>query len=178
LEIRRIANHYYIPVLLSENERIDYIRSVIHVESEVHFLRSLDEYLRKKDHRFKNFDWWLFSRVDETTDEINIPYYYPIENRIANFKPDFIFWLKKENRYQIVFIDPKGTGRTEYEHKIDGYRALFEENGTPKMFIYQGVEVTVYVYLFTPDRQFLADGYRKYWFDNIEQVMNSLDGEG
>jgi type III restriction enzyme len=178
LEIRRIANHYYIPVLLSENERIDYIRSVIHVESEVHFLRSLDEYLRKKDHRFKNFDWWLFSRVDETTDEINIPYYYPIENRIANFKPDFIFWLKKGNRYQIVFIDPKGTGRTEYEHKVDGYRALFEENGTPKMFIYQGVEVTVYVYLFTPDRQFLADGYRKYWFDNIEQVMNSLDGEG
>lgn len=175
LEIRRIANHYYIPVLLSENERIDYIRSVIHVESEVRFLRSLDEYLRNKDHRFKNFDWWLFSRVDETVDDINIPYYYPVENRIANFKPDFIFWFKKGNRYQIIFIDPKGTGRTEYEHKIDGYRALFEENDLPKVFHHQGMEVTVHVYLFTPDRQYLAKGYRKYWFDNIGQVMNSID---
>jgi type III restriction enzyme len=174
LEIRRIANHYYIPVLLSENEKIDYIRSVIHVESEVRFLRSLEEYLRKKDNRFKAFDWWIFSRADEKSDDINIPYYYPIENRIANFKPDFIFWLKKGERYHIVFIDPKGTGRTEYEHKVDGYRFLFEENGQPKVFRHQGLEVTVHVFLFTPDRQYLADGYRKYWFDNIEQVMGAI----
>ena len=174
LEIRKIANHYYIPVLLSENERIDYIRSVIHVESEVRFLRSLNEYLRQEDQRFKDFDWWLFSRVDEKSDEINIPYYYPIENRIANFKPDFIFWLKKGDRYRIVFIDPKGTRHTEYEYKIDGYRALFEEYGVPKVFHHAGLDVTVHVYLFTPDRQSLTEGYRKFWFDNIEQVMNSL----
>jgi len=177
LRIQRIANHYYIPVLLSENERIDYIRSVIHVESEVHFLRALEEYLRKKDHRFKDFDWWLFSRVDETVDDINIPYYYPIENRIANFKPDFIFWLKKGDRYHIVYIDPKGTGRTEYEHKVDGYRTLFEENGVPKVFHHQGMEVVVNVFLYTSDRQYLAEGYRKYWFDHIDQVLKSLDGQ-
>ena len=139
------------------------------------FLRSLEEYLRKKDHRFKNFDWWLFSRVDETVDDINIPYYYPIENRIANFKPDFIFWLKRGNRYHIVYIDPKGTGRTEYEHKIDGYRALFEENDVPKVFHHQGMEVIVNVFLYTADRQYLADGYKKYWFDNIDQAIETID---
>jgi len=175
LKIQRIANHYYIPVLLSENERIDYIRSVIHVESEVRFLRSLEEYLRKKDHRFKNFDWWLFSRVDETVDDINIPYYYPIENRIANFKPDFIFWLKKGNQYHIVYIDPKGTGRTKYEHKVDEYRALFKENGMLKGFNIKAMEVKVNVFLYTADRQYLAEGYRRYWFDNIEQVLKALD---
>jgi hypothetical protein len=116
----------------------------------------------------------LFSRVDETVDDINIPYYYPIENRIANFKPDFIFWLKKENRYHIVYIDPKGTGRTEYEHKIDGFRALFEENRVPKVFHHQGMEVAVSVFLYTADRQYLADGYKKYWFDSIDQVLTSL----
>lgn len=177
LRIQRIANHYFIPILLSDTERIDYIHSVIHVDSEVRFLRSLEDYLRQKDHLFNYFDWWLFSRVDETLDEINIPYYFPIDNRIANFKPDFIFWLQKGNKYHIVYIDPKGTGRTEYEHKIDGYRTLFEENGVPRVFRHQGLDVSVHVFLFTPDRQYLAEGYKKYWFDNIMQVLNSIYGE-
>ncbi len=174
LEIRRIANHYYVPVLLSENEKIDYIRSVIHVESEVRFIRALEGYTRLPENRFKDYEWWLFSRVDEKLDDIAIPYYYPIENRMANFKPDFIFWLKKGARYQILFVDPKGTGRTEYEHKVDGYRALFEEKGQPKVFQYQDLSVTVHLSLFTPDKQFLAEGYRKYWFDSLEQVMEEI----
>jgi hypothetical protein len=174
LDIRRIANHYYIPVLLSRNEKIDYIRSVIHVESEVRFIDSLEEHLRQKNNRFKEFDWWVFSRVDEKSDEITIPYYYPIENRLANFKPDFIFWLKKGDHYRILFVDPKGTGRAEYEHKVDGYRTLFEENGSPRVFHFKGMQVTIHLILFTADRQFLADEYRKYWFDTIAKAINEL----
>lgn len=30
------------------------------------------------------------------------------------------------------------------------------------------------ILLFTSDRQYLADGYRKYWFDNIDQVMGAI----
>jgi len=67
------------------------------MESDVRFLRSLEEYLHKRDHGFKDFDWWLFSRVNETVDDLNIPYYYPIENRITNFNPGFIFWIKRGN---------------------------------------------------------------------------------
>jgi hypothetical protein len=40
------------------------------------------------------------------------------------------------------------------------------------------MEVIVSVFLFTADRQYLADGYKKYWFDNIDQVLNAIDGEG
>jgi type III restriction enzyme len=174
LEIRRIAHHYFVPVLISPEERIDYIRSVIQVESEVRFLRLLEEYVKGESNKLKDYDWWLFSRVDEKMDDINIPYYYPIENRIANFKPDFIFWLKKGNRYHILFVDPKGTGRTEYEHKVDGYRSLFEEGGKPKVFEYEGLEVSVHVFLYTPDRQFLAEGYKRYWFDQIDSVLESI----
>ena len=174
LEIKRFDKHYYIPLLLSDNDRIAYIRSVIRVESEVRFVRQLEAYLEQADNKFKEFDWWLFSRVDETSDNVNIPYYYPIENRIANFKPDFIFWLKKGQRYHILLIDPKGTGRTEYEHKVDGYKNLFEEHGQPKEFQYGDMFVNVHVFLHTQDRNILAEGYRDYWFDGVEQVLENL----
>ncbi len=174
LVIKNIANHYYVPLLLSDSERIDYIRTVIHVESEKKFLEKLDVYIRKPDNQLIAFDWWLFSRLDEKMDEIVIPYYYPHENRFANFNPDFIFWMQRGNRYQILFVDPKGTGRTEYEHKVDGYKALFEENGVPKIFKYQDMDVSVHVSLFTDDSAYLAEGYRKYWFDSIESMVKSI----
>ena len=174
LDIRRISNHYYIPVLLSPDEKIDFIHSVIHVASEVQFLEKLETYLCDKNNLFNQFDWWLLSHVDEKSDNITIPYYYAVENRIANFKPDFIFWLKKGEHYHILFVDPKGTGRTEYEHKVDGYKALFEENGKPKQFNYQGLQVSVHVFLYTADKAYLAQGYKRYWFDQIEQAVNSL----
>ncbi len=46
----------------------------------------------------------MFSKIDETLDEVYIP--------------DFIFWLKKDNNYFIVFIDPKSTEFTKYQNKI------------------------------------------------------------
>lgn len=176
LEIRQIANHYYIPVLLSRDERIDYIRSVIRVESERRFLSELEAYVSEPNNRLKACDWWLFSRVDEYLDNIGIPYYYPIENRMALFKPDFIFWMQRGSRYDIVFVDPKGTGRTEYEHKVDGYRALFEAEDEPKIFEYEGLEVRVRAFLHTADRQYLAEGYRRYWVDRMEQVVEGVLG--
>ncbi|MCD4671927.1 MAG: DEAD/DEAH box helicase family protein [Anaerolineaceae bacterium] len=174
LKIRRLEKHYYIPVLLTETERVSFIRSIIHVPSEVRFLHQLEDYLKQKNNKFKEFDWWLFSRIDEQQDRVNIPYYNPIKNRISHFNPDFIFWLKKGEDYHIVFVDPKGTGRTEYEHKVDGYRNLFEENGEPKVFHYQNLNVRVHVFLFTADSQYLAEGYRRYWFDNIDQMLENL----
>ena len=138
------------------------------------FLATLEDYLARPDNRVEQFDWWLFSRVDEKSDNITIPYYYPFENRIANFKPDFIFWLQKGERYHILFVDPKGTGRAEYQHKVDGYQALFEINGKPKVIPFQGLSVSVHVSLFTEDVQFPAEGYRRYWFDNIDKVLANI----
>lgn len=68
----------------------------------------------------------FLSKIDETLDEVYIPYYRPKTNRTEKLKPDFIFWLKKGNDYTILFIDPKGTEYTDAYRKIDGYSKIFE----------------------------------------------------
>ncbi|MDH7554939.1 MAG: DEAD/DEAH box helicase family protein, partial [Spirochaetota bacterium] len=90
LKIKYLANHYYLPVIVSETEKIDYLNHIINVDSEVRFIEQLEEYLAKPDNIFSQFDRWMFSKLDQTLDEVYIPYYNPKENKIANFKPDFI----------------------------------------------------------------------------------------
>ena len=127
INFEEIKEHYYLPLLVSTDDTLDYLRSVIKVPSEVRFLRKLEEELARDENVFEKFDWWLFSRIDENWDQVNIPYYYPIENRIANFKPDFIFWLQKGDEYHILFVDPKGISHMEYLYKVQGFQEYFEE---------------------------------------------------
>lgn len=169
-----VAQHYYLPMLTSEDEKIEYIRSVIKVESEIRFLKKLISYLEEPENKFKMMDWWLFSRVDETYDQVNVPYYNPPENKVLNFKPDFIFWLQRGSDYNIIFVDPKGTSRTEYEHKVDGFRELFEKDGRPIVFEYDGLRVQVHLFLFTTDTALLSDGYRRFWLDRVEGLLAGI----
>lgn len=174
ITIKHIAQHYYLPVVLSEDERVDYIRHIIKTKSEVEFVKDLEEYLNQSDNKFKEFDWWLFSKLDESLDEVYLPYYHPKANRIAKFKPDFIFWLKKGNRYLIVFVDPKGVEYTEYQRKVDGYCAVFEENGSPKVFHHNGLDVTVHLFLYTKDVSKLSEGYRRFWAGSVDEMLRRL----
>ena len=151
IAIKHIAQHYYLPVVLSEDGKADYIRHIIRTPSEVKFIRELETYLAQPNNQFQRFDWWFFSKLDESLDEVYIPYYDPKTNRMARFKPDFIFWLCKGNRYWIVFVDPKGTEHTDFLRKIDGYREVFENDGQPKRFCYDGKDVTVHLLLQPPD---------------------------
>lgn len=169
-----VAQHYYLPILTSEDEKIEYIRTVIKVESEIRFLKKLTSYLEEPENKFKMMDWWLFSRVDETYDQVNVPYYNPPENKVLNFKPDFIFWLQKGSDYHIIFVDPKGTSRTEYEHKVDGFRELFEKEGRPLVFNYGGLRVQVHLFLFTTDTALLSDGYRRFWLDRVDGLLAGI----
>lgn len=176
IKIKHILNHYYIPVIFTEDEKIDYITHIIKTPSEVRFINELEGYLSDSENKFKNFDWWFFSKLDESTDEIYIPYYYPDTNSVERFKPDFIFWLKKDKNYYIVFVDPKGTKHTDYMHKIDGYKAIFEkEDGTQKEFYFGNLKVKVYMFLYTDDINKLPqEGYRKYWYDSISSVLSYI----
>lgn len=171
LRIRHIANHYYVPIILSEAEKVDYIKHVIKTPSEVKFVNDLERYL-ENDNKFKEFDWWLFSKLDESLDHVYIPYYDPKTNRIRHFYPDFVFWLQKGDGYSIVFIDPKGTSHTDYMHKVDGYRMIFEEDGNGrKVLDHEGLKVRVFTFLYTDDVNMLAQGYREYWSDNIGKAI-------
>jgi hypothetical protein len=174
IQFKNFLNHYYLPLIVSKDEKIEYIRSIIKVKSEVKFLEDLEKYLEKPENQFQKFDWWLFSRVDENYDQVNIPYYNPFENKVLNFKPDFIFWLLKGKDYHILFVDPKGTSRTEYEHKVDGFMELFEVDAKPKRFSFEDLNIQVHLALFTSDRAFSAGHYRRFWLDSIECLVQNI----
>jgi len=170
-------------VLVSESEKIDYLNHIINVESERKFIEELEkyleEYLTKPDNVFSQFDWWMFSKLDQTLDEVLIPYYNPKENNIANFKPDFIFWAQKGKRYLILFVDPKGTEHADGYRKIDGYSRIFEiEQGGQKVsrdFLYNGFVINTKL-LLMPKRGIadVPENYRKYWFDNFADFADKI----
>ncbi|CUT03325.1 DEAD/DEAH box helicase family protein [Candidatus Chrysopegis kryptomonas] len=170
LRIKHIATHYYLPLILSEDEKIDYIKHIIKTKSEVEFINDLDDYLSENDNKFKMFDWWMFSKLDESLDEIYIPYYNPNLNKISRFYPDFIFWLKKGRNYFIVFVDPKGTEHVDYQRKIDGYNTIFRKNKKTK----NSLQVTVHLFFRTKDINKIPKEYQKFWFDQIEMMLSKL----
>ncbi|MCS6876324.1 MAG: DEAD/DEAH box helicase family protein [Aquificaceae bacterium] len=175
LHIKYIAEHYYLPVLVSDEEKkVEYISNIIKVRSEIEFINQLENYLQEQNNKFKDFDWWFFSKLDEKYDEVYIPYYDPQTNSIRKFKPDFIFWLCRGKDYFIVFVDPKSSTHTSYEYKVDGYRVLFEESNQPKKFEHEGYIVRVFLFLKTEDENRLSELYRKYWFDSIDQMLGRI----
>jgi DNA-binding transcriptional MerR regulator len=174
IAIKHIAQHYYLPVVLSEDGKADYIRHIIRTPSEVKFIRELETYLAQPNNQFQRFDWWFFSKLDESLDEVYIPYYDPKTNRMARFKPDFIFWLCKGSRYWIVFVDPKGTEHVDYQRKIEGYREVFCENGKLRAFHHCGKDVTVHLFIAVQDVSSVPEEYRAFAFDEVETLIGRL----
>lgn len=177
IKIKYLANHYYLPVIVSETEKIDYLNHIINVDSEIRFIEQLEEYLAEPDNIFTQFDWWMFSKLDQTLDEVFIPYYNPKENNIANFKPDFIFWAQKGKRYLILFVDPKGTEHADGYRKIDGYSRIFETAGEKESrdFSYNGFSINTKL-LLKPRRGIaeVLDNYKRYWFDNFVDFARKI----
>jgi superfamily II DNA or RNA helicase len=179
IKIKYLANHYYLPVIVSETEKIDYLNHIINVDSEVRFIEQLEEYLAKPDNVFTQFDWWMFSKLDQTLDEVLISYYNPKENNISNFKPDFIFWAQKGKRYLILFVDPKGTEHADGYRKIDGYSRIFEieKNGQKQSrdFSYNGFTINTRL-LLKPRRGIagVLGNYKRYWFDNFDDFASKI----
>ncbi|MCM8822657.1 MAG: DEAD/DEAH box helicase family protein [Candidatus Omnitrophica bacterium] len=177
IKIKYLANHYYLPVLVSKTEKIDYINHIINVDSEVRFIEQLEKYIAKPDNVFAQFDWWMFSKLDATLDEVFIPYYNPQNNNIANFKPDFIFWAQKGKRYLILFVDPKGTEHADGYRKIDGYSRIFEkgEQKQSRDFSYNGLIINTKLLL--KPKQGMAgvlENYKRYWFDNFVDFADKI----
>ncbi len=168
LKIKYIINHYYLPIILSKEEKIDYITHIIKTESEVKFIEDLEKFIENNK---IDVDWWMFSKIDEHLDEIYLPYYDPEKNKIRKFKPDFIFWIKKGNNYFIIFVDPKSHKYSDYQHKVEWFKKYFEENGKPKEFEFNGFKINVLLYLYTEDVNTLSEGYKKYWLDNVGKIF-------
>lgn len=176
VQIKNIAAHYYLPLLVAEDEKIDYIRHIITVESERKFIEQLEIYLKEAGNQFGPFDWWMFSKTDESLDRIVIPYYDRSTNRMREFHPDFIFWLKCWDKYTILFVDPKGTKNTDYEYKVDGYEQIFLDPQTHEVreFLYKGLKVQVRLAMYNPAASQVPMKYQDYWYDSPREILEKL----
>jgi len=179
IRIKYVTHHYYIPLILSETnsieEKMSHIRHIIKTPSEVRFVEDLEDYLAKDDNKFKEFDWWMFSKLDESLDEVFIPYYNPKENKISSFNPDFIFWLQKGNKYFIVFVDPKGIEHSGWADKLNGYKNIFEEKF--KEINYNGFKVGVKLFFISRDASIVRQRFpehAQYWFSNIGKMLETI----
>ncbi len=167
LKIKKLAQHYYFPVVMG-SEKTNYIKHIIKIDSEVKFLNTLVEWL---DGNSVGWDAWMFSKIDESLDDIRIPYYDKSKNEYRNFKPDFIFWMRKGNEYRIVFVDPKSTQLADAYRKIDGYENLFEENEMPHTFKnYENIKVQVKLLMFNNPSASL-EKYRRHWTDTPKDIF-------
>ncbi len=171
ISIRNVSNHYYIPVMIADDSKEDLINHIIKEESERKFIKDLENFIKNNK---IDVDFWFFSKIDQTTDKVYIPYYNKKTNKQDKFYPDFIFWIKKGNDYYIVFVDPKSTAFTDYEYKVDGYSKIFEENDGVKRFQFDELKIYVYVYLFlyTDDKNKLPDKYKNYWYDDPKAIFD------
>ncbi|TAE71702.1 MAG: DEAD/DEAH box helicase [Bacteroidetes bacterium] len=176
--IKNLLNHYYYPTIISESEKISWLKHIIDTQSEIDFVNHLEKHTQQKDNVLNRFDWWFFCKIDHTLDKkIYIPY---IDAKVGkrDFLPDFVFWLQKGNRYHILYIDPKGTRDSGYLDKIKGYADLFEENNQPKIFKFDDKQISVHLRLITNDLANVSDAisYKRFWaeVDKLESIFNDL----
>lgn len=159
LNIIKFTNHYYNPLIYSNVEKVDYIKNIITVESEVQFLKSLINYTDSKEFLFN----WMFSSLNEKTDKIFIPYFSRQLNKERKFFPDFIFWLNQGEKYKIIFIDPKGTAHSDYISKLEEFERIFTTDGKPNIYKYKDYLVEFDIKMITDDINSVPLNYQKYW---------------
>lgn len=166
LRLIKLAQHYYLPLILSEHEKLDYIKHIIDVQSEYNFIDNLTSYIKNQKDNIKCD--WMFSKIDQTIDDrtIAMPYFSQKDNNYHDFYPDFIFWIKKDNNYKIVFVDPKGTEFTSYLSKVDAFEKMFLENGKPKLFEYKNFNISFDLKLYYDGEGTIPEKYRSYWTTN------------
>ncbi|GAA7853956.1 DEAD/DEAH box helicase family protein [Helicobacter pylori] len=155
-ELLKLKEHYYTPLIKAKN--CDWLKHVVKVESEIDFLKELQETETIKTLQ-ENYDFWAFSKIDEHLDNLFIPY---IDNSTGErkFFPDFIFWLQKGDTQIICFIDPKGITYADYEHKADAYKLFKDKIFNPKNDPHCKIKVVLKFY---GNKDKVADGYRDYW---------------
>lgn len=170
-ELVNIANHLYLPIILSHDERQIYIKNIVKEPSEVDFIKSLNNWLNKNDKNINSK--WMFSILIENTDSVYIPYFDPESNKYRKFNPDFIFWIDQKDSYKIIFVDPKGTAHSDYIFKIKGYEEIFMEEGESKEFKYNDKVVKVQLKMVTDNLNKIPKEYQKFWMekDNFQFLL-------
>ncbi|MGN8411276.1 DEAD/DEAH box helicase family protein [Helicobacter pylori] len=165
-ELLKLKEHYYTPLIKAKN--CDWLKHVVKVKSESDFL---EELLKITETLQENYDFWAFSKIDEHLDNLFIPY---IDNSTGErkFFPDFIFWLQKGGTQIICFIDPKGSKRTDYEHKADAYQLFKDKIFNPKDDPNLKIKVVLKFY---GNKDGVGERYRDLWIEKGKLEYFFLD---
>lgn len=167
IDLYKLLPHYYVPIILSNKGKLDYIKHIIDEDSEVAFVKNLIAHIGSN----ANCDW-MFSKIDQTIDDkaIAMPYFNQKLNCYSNFFPDFIFWKKQGNDYTITFVDPKGTAHTDYQLKVDDFERMFTNSGAPKVFHDKLTKYNItfnLILVYNPTNpQTIPGKYSSYWKSN------------
>ncbi|AEN17498.1 type III restriction enzyme R protein [Helicobacter pylori SNT49] len=155
-ELLKLKEHYYTPLIKAKN--CDWLKHVVKVESEIDFLKELQETETIKALQ-ENYDFWAFSKIDEHLDNLFIPY---IGGQVTErkFFPDFIFWLQKGGTQIICFIDPKGTKISDYQHKADAYQLFKGKVFSSKDNPHFKIQVVLKFY---GNKDNVGENYKDYW---------------
>lgn len=158
-ELLKLKEHYYTPLIKAKN--CDWLKHVVKVESEIDFLKELQETETIKTLR-ENYDFWVFSKIDEHLDNLFIPY---IDNSTGErkFFPDFIFWLQKGDTQIVCFIDPKGTEHTSGLRKADVYKLFKDKIFNPKNDPHCKIKKIKVVLKFYGDKDKVPELYKDDW---------------
>jgi len=167
VEIKNLKKHFYTPVLMKDKNENDFFRNIINEKSEIDFINNLEDYLEQKDNKLSTYDNWYFSKIQQVTDSIYIPYIDYEKSQVAKFYPDFIFWLKKGDKYIIKFIDPKGLnqGIHKTKDKLEGFEKIFVSDDFNKK--YPTFKVELYLYNIERKKDKLIDKYVEFDFNEI-----------
>lgn len=164
-----INEHYYNPVLLASEINKDYFKNIIKEPSEVTFFKNLIDYYKTGNNLLKeNYDWWYFSKLVENIDDIYIPYFNREVGSFRNFYPDFIFWLKKDGKYIIKFVDPKGITLAPHNtiDKVKGFEKVFFDEAIPIE------DITVELFLYNVEGEAPDEILQPFSVTTIEQIFD------
>jgi hypothetical protein len=170
LEFKILEEHYYSPILFKKDS--EHFQHIIKEQSEIDFLEALKNYLTDEHNNLKSCEWWYFSKIDQAIDKIGIPYFDSELGEYRTFFPDFIFWLKKNNKYYLKFIDPHGVqfiGNSA--DKIDGFNEFKSDLANLKNKNIHNAEMYFYNEQGVPHG--VDSAYSQYWTSNFEDIFNT-----
>jgi len=161
-----LKEHYYAPILHRKNTK--YFQHILKVESEIDFIKDLIEYLEKNNNKLGKYDWWYFSKLDEATDSVSIPYFCEDAGGYRTFNPDFIFWLKKDDKYYIKFVDPKGVEHIKNPiEKIRGFEDfIFDYTKIRKKKV-----ASFELYYYHDEQPEVEEIYKNYWSNDFDKIF-------
>lgn len=115
------TNHLYLPILLKESNKIEKISPSGLEKSEKDFIIGLREYIKRKPALMRDTEVYLLRNFPKS----GIGFYI-----LSGFYPDFIMWLKKDDKQKVVFIDPHGLG---YAKGLEDEKIIFCDTGIKEL---------------------------------------------